>query len=342
MTKRKTAADRLIERLSGDDAAYRERALSTLIQFALDQPVAAYLHIDETVQLIALAITGPNTTRSIERHMRPGWERNLARCEETQDTLGNAIPEDVRARIPRLILENRPPKSEWAKNAVDPKLLRELLSPVLQEFLLGFARKLPIPGKGGGHAAPAEETSRSGFGLRNRLKQEASKRAEKFVEAGKTVLGGLSAEVERQIQTAVKDFSASAEEDIRKALMDRLRSDEGKDLLRQIVEQAVGRVLDTPLAEMNKDAEALPWDDIWALIPPIAEHNRDRDHVVAAIRDELEAVLKVEGERSARDLLEESGLLDDMVAAVLQHADTPAQAFFGSAEFDGLVRDLLK
>ncbi len=341
MSKRRTAADRLIQRLSGDDSAFRERALSTLIQFALDQPLSTYLHIDETVQLLALAVTGPNTTRSIERHMRPGWERNLARCEETQDTLGNALPDDVRARIPRLILETRPPKSKWAKNAVDPKLLRELLSPVLQEFLLGFARKLPIPGKGG-HSTPTEDTSRSGFGLRNRLKQSASKRAEKFVEAGKTVLGGLSAEVERQIQTAAKDFSTSAEEDIRRALLDRIRSQEGRELLRQIVEQAVAHVLDTPLAEMNKDVESLPWDDIWALVPPITEHNRDRDHVVAAIRDELEAALEVEGERTVRELLDESGLLDDTVAAVLRHADVPAQAFFGSDEFDGLIRDLLK
>lgn len=342
MTKRKTAADRLLERLSGDDPAFRERALSTLIQFALDQPISTYLHIDETAQLIALAGTGPNTTRSIERHMRPGWERNLARCEETQDTLGNSIPDDVRARIPRLILETKPPKSEWAKNAVDPKLLRDLLSPVLQEFLLGFARKLPIPGKGGGPAGPGEDVSRSGFGLRNRLKQSASKRAEKFVEAGKSVLGGLSAEVERQIQAAAKDFSASAEQDIRRALIDRIRSAEGRDLLRQIVEQAVAHVLDTPLAEMNKDAESLPWDDIWALVPPIAEHNRERDHVVAAIRDELRALLEVEGQRTARELLEESGLLDDTVAAVLRHGNAPAQAFFASAEFDGLVRDLLK
>lgn len=337
----KKSVDKIISRLSAKDPAFRERTISTILDFALEQPVSVYLHVDELASLIALASTGPNTTNLIERHMRPGWDRNIARCEETQDTLGAGLPEDVQARIPRLIMENKPPKAVWAKDAVDPKLLREFFSPVLQEFLLGFARKLPIPGRSG-ESAPTEDRSRSGFGLRNRIKESASKRAEKFVEAGKTVLGGLSAEVERQIQTTARDFSESAERDIRRALIDRVRSEEGRALLTQIVEQAVAHVLETPIAELNRDAEELPWDDLWALVPPIVEHNRSREPVVAAIREELEALLEVEGARSVREVLEECGLLDDTIAAFLAHSGAPAAEFFGSDAFRSLVTDLLK
>ena len=334
---RKPVAQRIVDRLAGE---HGERMLSLVIEFMLEQPVSTYVHVDDLIRLVSLASTGPNASRQIEQHIRPGWERHLARCEASGDTLGAALPQDVQSRIPRLILDTRPPKSAWAKDAVDPKLIREFFAPVLQGFLLGFARKLPIPGRTG--SAPAEERSRTGFGLRNRIKESASKRAEKFVEAGKNVLGGLSAEVERQIQTAARDFSQSAERDVRRALVDRVRSDEGRALLTEIVEQAVSHVLETPISAMNEDVDALPWDDLWALVPPTVEHNRDRGPVVEAIEEELRALVEVEGERPVRELLDESGLLDDTVAAILEHSRAPATAFFASDSFRALVDDLVK
>lgn len=330
-------AQRVVDRLAGE---HGERALTLVIEFALEQPVSSYLDVDDLVRLISLASTGLNATRQIEKHLRPGWERHVGRCKESGDTLGAALPDDVKARIPRLILDTKPPKAAWTKDAVDPALVREFFSPVLQEFLLGFARKLPIPGRSGGTST--DEKSRTGFGLRNRLKESASKRAEKFVEAGKSVLGGLSAEVERQIQTAAREFSQSAERDVRRALVERVRSEEGRVLLTQIVEQAVSHVLGTPISEMNRDVAELPWDDLWALVPPTVEHNRDRGPVVEAIEAELRALLEVEGQRTARELLDESGLLDDTVASILEHAKGPAAAFFASDSFRSLVDALVK
>lgn len=341
--KAETQAQRIAAALSGDDAALRERGMSVVLDFVLDQPLATYLDADAAVALMVEASTGPNAATQIERHLRPGWDRHVARCEENGETPGDAIPADVRDRIVRLITTTRPPKAEWSKDAVDPKLIRELFAPVVQEFLLGFARKLPLPGVGARDESAASGASRgSGFGIRNRLKQSVEKRTAGIVEASKSVLGGLSAEVERQIQSAARDFSESAHRDVRDALLNRLRSDEGRRLLTEIVTQAVDRVLDTPLSEMNADVDALPWDEIWALVPPIVEHNREREPIVETVRAELEAVLAVEGERTVRELLDEAGTLDRTVALVLEHADAPARAFFGSDPFVDWVDALLE
>ena len=97
----KKSADKIVSRLSGNDPVFRDRAVSILLEFALEQPVSAYLHVDDLVSLITLVCTGPNATNLIERHMRHGWDRNIARCHETQDTIGAGLPEDVQARIPR-------------------------------------------------------------------------------------------------------------------------------------------------------------------------------------------------------------------------------------------------
>ncbi len=338
MSPRKSAApdqtERIVAALTDDASPLRDRALSALLDYVLDAPLSTWIAPDEIVNLLTAAATGPNAALSVERHLKPGWERHLARCEETQDTLGAALPDETRKRIGRLIVEARPPRAAWADDIVDPKLLRDLFAPVAQEFLLGFAKGLPLPGIG---ASDAPGESRSGFGLRSRLKQSVEKRAERFVEAGKSMLGGM----ERQIQLLAKDFSESAGRDVRKAIVERLRSDEGRELASAIVLQALNHVLDTPLAELNRDTEALPWDEIWALVPAIVEHNRERTPIVEAVRAELLALLEADGERSARALLEEAGTLDVTVTAALAHFDAPVRDFFASDGFRGWLDEAL-
>lgn len=335
-------SERIVKALTARKSPLRDQAVSVFLDFVLDQPFATWLDTDDAVELVVAAATGPNAALYVERHVRPGWDRHVARCEESGDTLGNAIPHDVKKRIVRLLTTTRPPRGAWARDAVDPKLVRELFAPVLQDFLLGFARRLPIPGIAGGGGGGEGGGSRSGFGLRSMLKETVEKRAGAFVEAGKSVLGGLSAEVERQIQSAARDFSESAGRDLRAALVKRLESVEGRRLLTDIVTQAVDHALATPLSAMNEDVNALPWDDIWALVPPIVEHNRDRDPVVEAVRAEIAAALEVDGERSLRDLLEEAGTLDLTVAKVLDRADGIAKALFASDGFAGWLDALLE
>ena len=312
-----------------------------MLDFVIDQPLSTWIDPEDILEVLAASFTGPNTAMTIERHLRPGWDRHVERCQDNGETLGNCVPDDVRQRIVRLITSTPPPRARWADDAIDPKLVRELLAPVIQDFLLGFARRLPIPGIGGREDEGASRSA-TGFGLRDRFKQSVEKRTERFVEAGKSVLGGLGAEVERQIQAAARDFSETAQRDLKDSLLKRLESPEGRSLLNRIATQVVDCALDTPLAEMNVDVEALPLDDIWALVPAIVEHNNGRDPIVDAIRDELVAVLEVDGERSLRELLTEAGTLDVTVAKALENAEAPARALFASRAFEDWVGALLE
>lgn len=329
MTPKKTAlqAERIVDALTAESSSLRERALTAMLDHILDAPLSTWVAPNELVALLSDAATGPNTVTQIDRHLKPGWQRYLDRCEATDDTLGNALSAETRQRIARLIVETRPPAAEWARDAVDQKLVQQLFAPVLQEFLLGFARRLPLVGGGAGVEEPAQ--SRSGFGLRSRLKSSVEKRAEKFVEAGKSVLGNM----ERQIQGVAKDFSESAGRDLRNGIKDRLKSDEGRALANQIVTQALDHVLDTPLAEINKDSANLPWDEIWALLPAVVEHNRERVEILGAVREEVAAWIAVDGEKSTRALLEEAGLLDQTLALAFEQLDDPLRGFFDGEGF---------
>jgi len=337
-----TQAGRIVAALTAPRSALRMRGTSVLLDAVLSEPVASFVDVDALITVAREAATGPNTTRMVERHVRPGWERYVARCEANGEKVGDLIPTEARRRISRLLTDHKPPRAAWTKDLVDPKLFRQLLAPVVQQMLLNFAKGLPLPGLGGspiGSGASAARTSM--FGIRDKLKAEVEKRAEKVVEAGRSVLGGLSAEVERQLQTAAKDFSESASREFRVALEERLRSDDGRRLVSQIVSQALDGLWRTTLHDLNKDVDALPWDDIWAVAPLLAEHNRGRDPVEEALRAELQALLAVDGQRTLRELLDEAGLLDVTVRAVLAQADPIAQRMFASHAFRGWLDELL-
>jgi hypothetical protein len=336
--KAQSQSDRIVAALTASRSPLRTQGLSAFVDFVLDQPIATWIEVDDVVSIATEAATGPNAALYVERHLRPGWERYLARCKQSGDTLGEALPTDVRARIVRLATTTPPPKGEWARDAVDPKLVRDLLSPVLQDFLVSFARKLPLPGI----AAGGDGGSRSGFGLRSRLKETVEKRAGAFVEAGRTVLGGLGAEFERQIVTVARDFSDSAGAELRSALKRRVESPEGRRLLSAIITQAIDHTLATPLAHLNEDTAALPWEEIWALIPPVVEHNRGRGPVVEALEDELRAYIDVEGDRTLRALLEEAGTLDITVSRALEQGDAVAKSLFATPQFAAWIDALLE
>src|SRR5206468_3292871 len=105
---------------------------------------------------------------------------------------------------------------------VDAALFRRLFAPVWTNLLLSFAKRLPLPGMGGGGGAAgggaAGAVGRGVSGIAGRITRSAKEQAERLVDAGKSVMGGLGTEVERRLQAAAKDFSDSAAEVFREAL----------------------------------------------------------------------------------------------------------------------------
>lgn len=338
-------ADRVLERLRGDDAPLRQQGVALAVEAALARPLNAYLDPDDAVALLVAGTTGENAARWVDRHAWPGFERNLERYEGEATTPADLIGPDARAQLERIVASARPPKSAWSRNAIDPKLVRELLAPVWQETLLGFARKLPFAGGGDGAAAGSGGSGRgfgTGLGLRNRLKERVESRAQDFVERSKSVLGGLGAEVERQVQAAAREFSQSATQTVRDALKERLRSDDGKRLVAEMRTQALAAVLDTPVAELQADSREMPVRDVMNLLPLIAEHSRTRDAYRAVLAEEVRAVLAVDGDRPVRDLLDEAGLLDRSMAQLLERADGIAAATVETDAFAAWIQELVK
>lgn len=317
----------------------REQLATLLVDQLLSTTLGALVDVDETVNLIVSAAAGPNVQRAVTRHVQPSRDRLVAHWKKTRERPADLLGADLRLRVERLVASSPTPRAAWAKNAVDPSLVRQLFAPIVQDTLMSFARKLPLPGIGGDSGGGGGSSMLGG--IAGRFKAEVKNRAESFAEKGKSLLGGLGAQVEAQIQGVARDFSQGATNEIRGAIEARLKSPEGVEIAAKIRMQALKRLLETPMIELWKDMEYQPLAEIDALSAPIAEYNRVRGPVQELLEGEVRAMLALEGERTLRELLDENGLLDEVTRILLERFSSQTRALVSSAGFVTWVGALL-
>jgi hypothetical protein len=177
-------------------------------------------------------------------------------------------------------------------------------------------------------------------GIAGRITRSAKERAEKLVDAGKTVMGGLGSEVERRLQGAAKDFSDGAAEVFREALNERLKSTEGREIVANMSRQVTDHVLVTKLSEIHEDTKRIPIEDILRLAPSIVAHSAPRAFVQRIVRREIEMFLTLEGERPLREVLLELGALEDVRAATVTRVSSLVRGFLQSPAFGDWLRAL--
>lgn len=319
----------IVARLSGDDPASRAALVRAATDHTLAQPIASFVDRDSLVALARRAVTDANVGLLLASHVRPGVERQKARSQKLGETVGDLLPHDSEARVLAVLDRSRLPKAAWAAGIVDPKLVNKLVAPVVQQTLISFTKKLPIPGMGGGGGA-------LGGALRGGLGGLAGG-AGKLLDVGKSVVGGLSAEFEKTMNSVAKDFAETASDEFRDALKKRLASDEGKAIVRDLVVRGHARIRDVPVAELLAELESLPTAEVDALVAATLAHNAPRSAVADAVRAEIDAAMAVDGTMSLGAWLDRAGIRAEVAAVIDARSDAVLKAFFSSPEFAGFV-----
>jgi hypothetical protein len=278
--------------------------------------------------------------RVVRERVQKAWARHVQRSREQRLPVGAALPEKARARLRDVVAAIAPPPGRWTRGAVDPVLVRKLVAPALQDVLLAFTRRLPVPDLGAG------EPAWPGIGLvtvlGTRVREEIEKRAGQVADAGRAVLDGLGIDLERQIEAVTREFSQTAERDFREALKRQVETPEGRALLAEIQGQTLDRLLATRFDELHEDVESLPWAQLAELAAPMLDHLRTQPFVERALREEIDAWLAADGTRSLGDLLGEVGLLTPVRAHALARADSMARELFASDAFARWLAELLR
>lgn len=339
MSSPRTAS--ILARLTAEASPEREQLATLLVDHALSRTVAELIDPSALRPIVVAALTEDNLRRVVERHVLPGYRRYAAAAHASAEVVGGLVPERARGELGRTLASARVPRAIWAEGMVDPALLRRLLAPVWVHLLTSFVRRLPLP------AAPQAGTAASGAGmlaagLAGKIGRSVQERAERLVDAGRSVMGGLGAELERKLQGATRDFSDAALGIFREALGERLRSDEGRELVAAIRDQATEHVLSTRLSALQIDADSLPVEQVVELAPAIVAHARARPFVADRIDEEIRAFLATEGSRVVADLLAEAGVLDAVRAEGVRRASGLARGLFAAPAFEGWLDRLLQ
>jgi hypothetical protein len=301
-------------------------ALSSLCSIGVDhilsQPLETFLDVERLAQRITEAMTGPGLEPSIAQHVKPALLRFLARAEATDERVGVAVPEAVAVEIEAYLSNPVKLKRELVQRVVDAKEMRGALSTVIQESLGRFLKAdTTAQGKGGSGGL---------FGL-------AARSAGALRDVGKSMLGGIGDEIEKQIQKRSREAMDSSMSFVQEKLVDYLMSEESSKTMGKVRAQGFRRSLRQKVA----DAKLLPLDMILSHVPALLRHNLARPEIQETIRKELQEVLAFEGKKPLKQILEESGLFEKTREDLMAQAVPQALSLVKTEAFQGWLTLLL-
>jgi hypothetical protein len=314
--------ERLVQLLTAANSPLREEGVRLFVDHALAHKLSEAIDLQQVHALSLRALTQDNLAQIVEQHVRPGWLRYAQHAPTSEARVGDLVSDAAREKLRAIAAELRLPRAKWALGAVDPALLRKLLGPVWVQVMLNFAKRFPIPGMGAvGVAAPPSAPAAVSRGLASMLGRSVQQRAERLVDAGRSVMEGLGIDVEKKLLTAARDFSDGAMSVWSTALRERLASEEGRALVAAINVGVVEHVLKTRFTDLQRDAADLPIEQVLELVPDIVAHAARGDFVLTIVQRELSAYLAVEGDHTLAALLSELGVLDETRALLLAHGN---------------------
>ena len=142
------------------------------------------------------------------------------------------------------------------------------------------------------------------------LGKQVQKSAGQLADVGRSVMSGLGGEFERRMQAVARDFSQTATADFRAALVERMRSDEGKVIMERMRDRVVSHVLAARLGQVASDVALLPVAEGALFTGEILHVLGEAPWFAELLQQEISGVLEELGQRSLRDVLVEAGLLD--------------------------------
>jgi hypothetical protein len=333
--------NRAVRLLSTEESPLRDELVAMAVDYALDQPLSDFVDFEQGRIIVVRALTKENLGRIFSRHVDPGFSRYTKRVATSAETLGDLVPEPARARIRRIIDQSKPPRAKWAQRMVDPALFRRLFAPVWANLFASFAKRLPLPGVSA-MAAAATGAGGMGAAIAGRLTRSVQEHAEKLVDRGRSAMGGLGAEVEKRVQAAAREFSDGAAGIWREALEARLKSDEGREIVAEIVTQALAHLVATKLADLHDDAKDANVPQILEATAEIVGHSVTRAFIEETIEQEVTAFVELEGKRSSREIFDELGVLEDVRRVALSQVGGLARRLFAAPAFADWVARLLE
>jgi hypothetical protein len=308
--------------LGAPESARRSELVSLAFDAIAAQPVGATIDRAALSSAIYGGLTEANARRIAEQHVLPAFERIAGGLAGKPDLLRGLLSDAAEAQLRAIVASGKGPRFQFMQGAFDPDDVRQLIAPIIQQLLLQFTAKLPIPGlgsaMGGGGAGGAGGLG----GLVGRIGKQVQKSAGQLADVGRSMMGGV-----------IKDFSQTATSEFRVALKDRLKSPEGQQIVERMRERFVTHLLAARADVVVQDLMHLPRPEIARMVALVIEHLREQPLFRSLLEAEVHAAVDVVAQRSGRELLQELGVYDSARAQILTTVEPGVRALVSSSEF---------
>lgn len=301
--------NRVLDGLSAGDSPRLDRGTAVVVDALLELPLARLVDLERISALVLVALGGEAASQLIDEHVTPGWYRQLERFDSQDQRVGELLTPASWVAVEERLARLKIPQGKWGAELVDAKLLRELLTPVVQSTLQSFAKRLPGVGLGSGLAAAGGSAL---SGLARGLKSRVGEGSRGISDVGKSVVGGL----EGRMQKVVTEFSRTAQDEFRAALLERVQSPQGQDILRRMRHHALAALRDVKIAEVMRDLEDVR-SATAELAAEVVRHNARGEALSGALLLEVNAFLEHEAGRPLQELLDEAGILKETREALV-------------------------
>jgi hypothetical protein len=293
-----TQISRIQDLLAAKTSPLRDELLGMGFDALAAQPLSILFGHPELAGLIVRSMDRGNVELVTQRHVLPAVARVQARLSRSHEELKDFLPKDAQDSLRALVAHGKGPRFAWLRGAVDPGDLQKLISPIVQQVLTSFVAKLPIPGlSGSGRAETPSTRPPSSGGLVGMIGKQVARGASQLA-------GGLG------LQQIVRDFSQSAALEIRQAVIDRLKSDEGRAILARIRARVLDRILHTKATRIVDDLLRVSPSEVARIAEGAVSHTRELQLFRDILEGELRATLEQLGTRSLADVLAEAHLLE--------------------------------
>jgi len=311
-------------------------ARGELVALAFDAitavPVGTLIDRDALIAAIYSGLTEANAERIASQHVLTAFERIATGLEGKPDRVRDLLSDKAEKQLIAIVATGQGPRFAWMRGAFHPDDVRALIAPIIQQLLLQFTAKLPIPGVGGGGGGSGSSGGGSSGigGLVGRIGKQVQKSAGQLADVGRSMMGNV-----------IRDFSQSATTEFRIALKERLKSPEGQQIVERMRDRFLTHLLAAKADAVVQDFMHLPRPEIAHMVALVIEHLRESPLFGTLFEGEVHAVIDVLAPRTARELLQELGVHDSARAQVLKAVDPGVQALVSSSAFGDWLDRLL-
>jgi hypothetical protein len=334
----------ILQRLAGSQTTYRTQLAELVVDGILAARLRELVDITQLPAAVTRGMSVENVRRVVEQHAAPGFARYAHAIAEHAARVGELVSPAAHQKLHALARKFQVPRARWAAHALDAGLVRQLLRPVWTQVLLNFAKRLPVPGVSGAAAASRGPTAggASSSSITGFLARSVQGGAEKLIDRGRSAMGGLGAEVERRLSAAARDFSDTAAQAFRESLLERLQTDEGRELLGQLLAGLTDHVLRTRFADLQKDLDVMPIAELFDLLPDLVSFAARSGFVQEIVERELSEWMLAHGDRTLGELLQEYGLMADIRPLLVHRIETVAAGVIATPAFAQWIEGLLR